>query len=123
MHLVVKIDNSESRATKDLRINIFQRIFSLFTSLTDLDFGQTYKWLHPVLIFEDLFSKSCFSSTIVNLWINVEFFSACQCLLDGRLSQLRTFIVRIQYIPNSDLSSHSTVRVFVYFHKRSFVVF
>ncbi|CAF4682915.1 unnamed protein product, partial [Rotaria sp. Silwood2] len=107
MHLVVFIDESESRSYVDLRMNVFERIFALFTNLRDLDFGQTSKWLHPVLKLNSLSSNSCFSSTIVNLHINVFTFDDCQCLLDGRLSQLRTFIVSIVLICNSKLSIHN----------------
>jgi hypothetical protein len=113
-HLIVLIDYTESRLFDDLRINVFQRIFALFTTLVDLDFGQTSKWLHPVLTFNDLSAKTCLSSTIVNLRINVRLFNDCQYLLDGRLSQLRTFIVRIDWIPKLHLSINNTVRVFVY---------
>ncbi len=108
------IDGNESRALNGLRINIFQRIFSLFTTLEDLDFGQTSEWLHPVLAFNSLSEKSCFSSTIVNLRISVDSFNDCLCLLDGRLSQLRVFIVRIIFISDINLSINNTVRVVFY---------
>ncbi|CAF3978235.1 unnamed protein product [Rotaria magnacalcarata] len=107
-HLVVLIDYIESRSYDDLRINVFQRIFSLLTTLTDLDFGQCSRSLHPVLTFNNSSADGCFSSTIVNLRINVRTFDDCQCLLDGRLSQLRTFIVRIDFISNSKLSVNNT---------------
>jgi hypothetical protein len=107
-HLVVLIDNIESRRHDNLRINVFERIFALFTNLKDLDFGQSIKWLYPMLAFNDLSGKSCFSSTIVNLRIDVETFNECLNLLDGRLGQLRTFIVRINIICNSKLPN--TVR-------------
>ncbi|CAF4943822.1 unnamed protein product, partial [Rotaria socialis] len=107
-HLVVLIDYTESRSYDDLRINVFQRIFSLLTTLTDLDFGQCSRSLHPVLTFNNSSADECFSSTIVNLRINVRTFDDCQCLLDGRLSQLRTFIVRIDFISNSKLSVNNT---------------
>lgn len=79
--------------------------------LTDLDFGECYKSLHPVLTFNNSSAEGCFSSTIVNLRINVRTFDDCLCLLDGRLSQLRTFIVRIDFICNSKLSVNNIVRV------------
>ncbi|CAF2104619.1 unnamed protein product [Rotaria magnacalcarata] len=107
-HLVVLIDYIESRSYDDLRINVFQRIFSLLTTLTDLDFGQCSRSLHPVLTFNNSSADGCFSSTIVNLRINVRTFDDCQCLLDGRLSQLRTFMVRIDFISNSKLSVNNT---------------
>ncbi|CAF4282123.1 unnamed protein product [Rotaria sp. Silwood2] len=60
MHLVVLIDDTESRSYNDLRINIFQRIFALFTTQRDLGFGQSSKLLHPVLTFNDLSEKKLF---------------------------------------------------------------
>ncbi|CAF4503268.1 unnamed protein product, partial [Rotaria socialis] len=49
----------------------------------------------------DLPSTACYSSNIVELNVRVRNFDDCLCLLDERLSQLNTFIIKIDKIQNS----------------------
>ena len=99
LHLVVTImDKSESASLSDVAMNVYMRIFNLFSSVTHLDFVFKSDFRHPPFSLEDLPSTACFSSTIVHLSIKVLTFTDCLCLLDGRLNQLQTFIVEIYYI-------------------------
>ncbi len=98
----------------DFSTNVFARIFSMFASLTELDFGSTSRRrYHARLKISDLSSIICFSSSIVHLRISVDTFDDCLCLLDGRLTHLRRFVVRISDICASRLAISNTVRMFV----------
>jgi hypothetical protein len=81
--------------------DIYVDIFALFTNLKylDLDVNDTYPFSRPLL--SGLPSTTCFSSSIVHLRIKMHDFGDCLCLLDGRLSQLHTFIINLDYIHNS----------------------
>ncbi|CAF3314482.1 unnamed protein product [Rotaria socialis] len=58
-------------------------------------------FVYPPLSLIDLPSTACYSSNIVELNVRVRNFDDCLCLLDGRLSQLNTFIIEIDKIQNS----------------------
>jgi hypothetical protein len=78
--------------------NIYNDIFTLLTKLKylDLDFSNMYPFRRSLL--SGLPSTTCSSSSIVHLRIKMHNFDDCLCLLDGRLSQLHTFIVNLDYI-------------------------
>ena len=67
-------------------------------NVTYLDFVIKDRFRYPPLSLDDLPSTDCFSSTIVHLSIKVMGFEDCISLLDGRPSQLHTFIVVVHYI-------------------------
>lgn len=50
-----------------------------------------------------LSSTTCVSSSISHLRIKLHNFDDCLCLLDGRLNQLHTFIVKLEYIHDPSL--------------------
>ncbi|CAF1349560.1 unnamed protein product [Rotaria sordida] len=83
---------------KNLIIDIYSKIFALLTNLDylDLDVDDIYPFRQSLL--RDLPSTTCFSSNIVHLRIKMHNFDDCLCLLDGRLSQLQTFIITLDYI-------------------------
>ncbi|CAF4263345.1 unnamed protein product, partial [Rotaria magnacalcarata] len=56
-------------------------------------------------------SKTCYSSSIVHLNIRVRDFDGCLRLLDGRLSQLQTFIAEVDYIYNTSVIINNTVKM------------
>ncbi|CAF2473620.1 unnamed protein product [Rotaria sp. Silwood2] len=113
LHLVVTVmDKSENASLSDVTINLYIRIFNLFTSVTHLDFVIKNDFRHPPFSLDDLPSTACFSSNIVHLSIRVLGLEDCLCLLDGRLSQLHTFIVEIYYItPLMDGRLDDTVKI------------
>ena len=55
---------------------------------------------------------SIFSSNLLELHINLDHFTDCLYLLDGRLNQLRTFYTSISRIGDSPLLSDSRVGYF-----------
>ena len=80
--------------------NIFALILSLCPKLVVLNFCDMFptRSYSPPLFY--LLRKGCTPSTLTKLIINMASLIDCFYLLDGRLKQLNTFIVQIQYISN-----------------------
>ena len=105
-------DPGRTQSVTDISINVFDRIFSVFTSLVELDFGSgNRRRFHARLKLSNLSSKMCVSSSLVRLRISVDTFDDCLCLLDGRLTHLSQLVVRISEIRDSRLSIDSTVSI------------
>jgi hypothetical protein len=81
-----------------LLTDIYNRIFGLVTNLKylDLDNNDFYDFSRSLLT--GLPSTTCFSSSIVHLRIKMQNIDDCLYLLDGRLSQLNTLIINLDYI-------------------------
>ena len=77
--------------------DIYNRIFILCTNLKylDLDFNDFSLSFEPLLT--GLPSTTCCSSSIVHLRIKMHNIDDCLYLLDGRLSQLHTLIIKLDY--------------------------
>jgi len=84
--------------------------FALFINLKhlDIDIHNTYCYSQSLLC--DLPSTTCYSSSIVYLRIKVNTFDDCLYLLDGRLSQLHTFIVKVDSICDASMIINNTVK-------------
>jgi hypothetical protein len=98
-NLVITIsDEIPDESNVKLLADIYNRIFGLFTNLKylDLDGDDTYALSRPLLT--DLTSTRCYSSSIVHLRIKMQNIDDCLYLLDGRLSQLHTLIINLDYI-------------------------
>jgi hypothetical protein len=111
-HLTITItDDSEALSLDVLAENVYARLFTSFTSLTHLEFG-TYKSSQELsLVLRNLPSNICFSSNIVNLCVKVLYFDDCLCLLDGRLYQMNTLTVIVDfYYPVSLTTTNNTVK-------------
>ncbi|CAF1321536.1 unnamed protein product [Rotaria sordida] len=77
--------------------NIFSNILLNFTNLLHLKFYSLYDYNGAYLSFDHQ-SPMFFSSTLVELHINVYYFDDCLYLLDGRLHQLHTLFVKVFHI-------------------------
>jgi len=80
------------RISMNERASLFSYILTMFTNVIHLKFYH----LKSFILFND--ESSPFSSTLVELHINVYLFDDCLYLLDGRLSQLRTLFVHVFHI-------------------------
>ena len=89
--------------------NVYAHILTFFKNLKHLSVLETLVSSYRGMSLYDLPSTTFFSSTLTHLCINVNTFDDCLYLLDGRLQQLSTFIVRIYYIDDSSLIVHNTV--------------
>jgi hypothetical protein len=81
---------------------VYTQILTCFENLEHLNIIQSSVRAYPGLLVRYL-PPNAFSSTLTFLRVNVGTFTDCLCLLDGRLKQLTTLIVRI-YQMNRDLS-------------------
>ena len=64
---------------------------------------------YPALTLSDLPSTTFSSSILTQLCIDVSTLDDCLYLLDGRLKQLTTLIVRIHYVDDSSTIVHNMV--------------
>ena len=97
--LVVTISNTfPDNSMENLLIDIYSNIFAYLTNLKylDLNVDNTYSTRRPLL--SGLSSTTYFSANTVHLRIRMHDLDDCLCLLDGRLSQLQTFIIDLDYI-------------------------
>ncbi|CAF4191905.1 unnamed protein product [Rotaria magnacalcarata] len=98
-HIRVKIsDEIRNESRLQLLTDIYNCIVTLIANLKYLDLGvkDNYFFRRPFL--GDLPSTTFSSSSIVHLNIKMNDFDDCRYLLDGRLTQLHTFVVNLDYI-------------------------
>ncbi|CAM4966212.1 unnamed protein product [Rotaria socialis] len=112
-HLAITIsDDSRANHIRSLATKIFVTIFVTFKNLTHLGFELDDDFVYLPLSLIDLPSTACYSSNIVELNVRVRNFDDCLCLLDERLSQLNTFIIKIDKIQNSSKTLDNKVQYF-----------
>lgn len=93
--------SDKSNTTEDMSTIIFTNIFTIFSNLQYLNFV-------PCSIFCQILSfyvssPPIFSSNLLELHVNLNTFTDCLYLLDGRSKQLRKFYVNISGITPSHL--------------------
>ncbi|CAF4092679.1 unnamed protein product, partial [Rotaria sp. Silwood2] len=84
--------------------NVYEQILKFFKNLKHLSIIEKFNHLYPPLSLCNSPSTIFFSSTLTHLCIKVHTLDDCLYLLDGRLKQLTTFIIRI-----SDRSKSSSI--------------
>ncbi len=107
--LINKDNGSVIRLTKDYTKKVYAHILTFFENLKHLNVIETSIPSYPGLSVRYLPSNTFSSSTLTYLRINVETLSDCLYLLDGRLKQLTTFIVRIYNIDPDSSTVHNMV--------------
>ncbi|CAF2096341.1 unnamed protein product [Rotaria magnacalcarata] len=88
---------------QNLVVNVVNTIFIIFTNLTCLHFGLQDACLYSPTLLIDFLPTTRFSSNVVHLNISVCDLDDCLYLLDGRLSQLQTFIVEVYMISKTSM--------------------
>ena len=71
------------------------------SKLQYLDLGGNEDNLFSRRLLRGLSPARCSSSSITHLRINIHHFDDCLCLIDGRLSQLHTLMVKLDFVRNS----------------------
>ena len=94
---------------KNYNKNVYEHILKFFKNLKHLNIIEIPNQLYPPLLLCDSPSISFFSTTLTYLCINVDTFDDCLYLLDGRLKQLTTLIVKTRQICKSSLIIHNMV--------------
>ena len=95
---VMFIDYIPEATINNLLIDNYVSIFALFTNLKHLELNVNDVYSFIPTLFSPASSLQCFSSSITHLRMKLNNFDDCLYLLDGRLSQLHTFIVDLDYI-------------------------
>jgi hypothetical protein len=99
--LILIIDeNNIEMADEDFTNSVYGIIFAFFENLRHLTIVLPFSNNYPLLSLYKSPSKTCSSSTLTKLCINVLNFNYVLALLDGRLKQLTTFIVQVDVINN-----------------------
>jgi hypothetical protein len=116
-HLTITInDDRIDQQGRELSRKIFSNVFVMFTNLTYLHFDfQDYHQYLPMSV-ADLPPTACYSSNIVHLNVKMPDFDVCLYLLDGRLSQLHTFIAYICHIRHTSIINKNMVTEFFHIH-------
>ena len=97
--LIITIsDEIMDESNVKLLTDIYNRIFGLFTNLKYLDLDGDDIHVFSRSLLTGLSSTTCCSSSIVHLRIKMQNIDDCLYLLDGRLSQLNTLIINLDYI-------------------------
>ncbi len=89
--------------------NVYAYILTFFEHLKYLTIVASSMNDYPPLSLCGVSSTIFSSSTLIHLCINVSSFDDCLSLLDGRLKQLSTFIVKIPYITDFSTTVQNTV--------------
>ncbi|CAF5085951.1 unnamed protein product [Rotaria sp. Silwood1] len=92
---------------KDYTKRVYAHILNYLGNLEHLNVVETSNLTYAWLSIRCLPSNTFSSLTLTYLCINVKTFSDCLCLLDGRLKQLTTFIVKFSYIDRNSSTIHN----------------
>ena len=87
-------------APEEYTKNVYAIIFVFFENLKHLSIVSSSTNVYPPWSLYSLPPMTCSSSTLTKLCIDVPYFFHLLPLLDGRLKQLTTLIVRIGHINN-----------------------
>jgi hypothetical protein len=109
LDLINKDYNYAIKSLKEYTKRVYAHILAYFENLKYFNVVETSNFVYPYLSICYLPSNTFSSSTLTYLCINVKTFSDCLCLLDGRLKQLTTFIVRAYYIDKDSSMVHRLV--------------
>jgi hypothetical protein len=96
-------------SSKNYTVNVYEHILNFFKNLKHLNIIGSLNMSNPCLTLIDLPSNTFHSSTLTYLCIDLCSLDDCLYLLDGRLKQLTTLIVRIRYIDSSSSIIHNMV--------------
>ena len=100
MNLTICTKNTN---TFNLLVDIYRQIFCLLTNLTNLYLDINSRFVLSKSLLDNLSSTTCSSSTLTHLNIKLHNIDDCFLLLDGRLSELHTLIVKLDFIHNQEL--------------------
>ncbi|UJR13490.1 hypothetical protein I4U23_000504 [Adineta vaga] len=100
--------NGMTGSSTNYTTNVYERFLKFFKKLKSLTIIDTFNPSYPRLSLHKLSPTTFFSSTLTHLCIDLYTFDDCLYLLDGRLKQLSTLIIRISFIRESFPIIHNT---------------
>lgn len=96
---------------EDIRIaKIYVGILSWFHNLQYLDFYGIVESRFKGRLLRGLSPDRCYSSGVTHLRIKIHNFDDCLCLIDGRLSQLHTLIINLDFVHYSTININNQVK-------------
>ncbi len=96
--LDITLDHNRTKTSnKDFTRSAFTSVFTVFNNLRCLNFDTLVEFRWPRLSLEET-SSTFFSSTLLELHVNVQTLNDCRYLLDGRFNQLHTCYINIKYL-------------------------
>jgi hypothetical protein len=117
LHLMNKDCELAIRSLKDYTNKVYAHILTYFENLEYLNVIETPIHAYPALLIDSLLSTTFSSLTLTYLCINVANFNDCLYLLDGRLKQLSTLIVKFYRMDTDSSIIHKLVGMFYLFLK------
>jgi hypothetical protein len=117
----VTINGTVWKATEIIVAQTYVGILAWLSNLQylDLDGDDDHRFKRRLL--RGLSPSRCYSSGIAHLRIKIHNFDDCLCLLDGRLNQLHTLIVKVDYIRHSSIILNNEVKNDIEQKKNSFI--
>ncbi|CAF4638289.1 unnamed protein product, partial [Rotaria sp. Silwood2] len=98
-HLTMTLTDISCNKSTEITIGqTYVAIFSWLSNLQYLDLDSIDGNLYSRRLLSGLSPTRCYSSTVAHLRIRIHNFDDCLCLLDGRLRQLHTLIVKLDYV-------------------------
>jgi hypothetical protein len=109
-HLVITIIDAFRNKSVEIAIGqIYIAIFTWLSNLQYLDLDGIHGNLYNRRLLRGLSPTRCYSSSVAHLRIRIHNFDDCLCLVDGRLSQLHTLIVKLDYVRDSRIIINNEV--------------
>ena len=108
--ILENVDTCEMiESLRNYTVNVYAHILNFFPRLKHFTIIETFDMSYPCLALFNLSSTTFSSSTLTHLYVDVEYFDDCLCLLDGRLKQLNTLVIRLSCIYHRPLINHNMV--------------
>jgi hypothetical protein len=117
------IDASRNKSVQITIGQTYVAIFAWLTNLQYLDCDGIDGNLYSRRLLRGLSPTRCYSSNVAHLRIRIHNFDDCLCLLDGRLSQLHTLIVKLDYVRHSTIIINNEVKNYLHYNRRKIVLF
>ena len=114
-HLINKDRERDVGSIRDYTKRVYAHILTYFEKLEHLNVIETSFPSYPGVTVRSLPSNTFSSLILTYLSINVATLTDCLCLLDGRLKQLTTFIVRIYSMDIDSSIVRNSVNTFYLF--------
>ncbi|CAF4160160.1 unnamed protein product [Rotaria sp. Silwood2] len=110
-HLTMTLTDISCNKSTEITIGqTYVAIFSWLSNLQYLDLDSIDGNLYSRRLLSGLSPTRCYSSTVAHLRIRIHNFDDCLCLLDGRLRQLHTLIVKLDYVRYSRIIINNEVK-------------
>jgi hypothetical protein len=107
--VITIIDAFRNKSVEIAIGQIYIAIFTWLSNLQYLDLDGIHGNLYNRRLLRGLSPTRCYSSSVAHLRIRIHNFDDCLCLVDGRLSQLHTLIVKLDYVRDSRIIINNEV--------------